>query len=143
MGKIFVALIVVFLVGGSIAIWQATSDTAARVLMPHQLAAEKKDHERIRVVGMVSAAQPIDYRLEPQIELRFALEDKQESGVSIPVLYRGAKPDMFAAGRDVIIDGDFKSGVVVATQLLTQCPSKYKAPTAPESADSSAIKDKS
>ena len=141
MGRIFVALIVVFLVGGSIAVWQATSDTAARVLMPHQLVAEKTDHERIRVVGMVSAAHPIDYRLEPKIELRFALEDKQQPGVVIAVMYRGAKPDMFAAGRDVIIDGDLRSGVVVATSLLTQCPSKYKAPTGPQAADAPEFKE--
>lgn len=142
MGKVFIALILVFVIGGGIAIWQATSDTAAHVLMPHQLTEQHADRERIRVVGMVSASQPIDYKLEPQIELRFSLEDKQQPGASVPVVYRGAKPDMFAAGRDVIIDGDFRSGVVVAAQLLTQCPSKYKAPSAPSDSTSSQQMDK-
>ena len=137
MGKVFFALIVIFLVGGSVAIWQATSDTAAHVLMPHQLATERADRERIRVVGVVSASQPIDYKLEPQIELRFGLEDKQQPGVLVPVVYRGAKPDMFAAGRDVIIDGDWRSGVMIATQLLTQCPSKSEAPSSPDSYNAS------
>jgi cytochrome c-type biogenesis protein CcmE len=33
---------------------------------------------------------------------------------------------MFQAGRDVLIDGDFKNGTIVAAKLQTQCPSKYE-----------------
>lgn len=37
------------------------------------------------------------------------------------------KPDMFAPGRDVIVEGRLtRTGEVVATQVLTSCPSKYK-----------------
>jgi cytochrome c-type biogenesis protein CcmE len=37
------------------------------------------------------------------------------------------KPDMFAPGRDVIVEGRLgPSGEVVATQVMTSCPSKYK-----------------
>lgn len=51
---------------------------------------------------------------------------------SVPVVYQGLRPDMFAVGRDVIIDGEFKDGVVFASSLLTQCPSKYEAPSPDE-----------
>jgi cytochrome c-type biogenesis protein CcmE len=38
------------------------------------------------------------------------------------------KPDMFAAGRDVIVEGKLlPTGEIAATQVLTSCPSKYKA----------------
>jgi len=37
---------------------------------------------------------------------------------------------MFAAGRDVIIQGDYIGGVLKANNLVTQCPSKYE-PAAP------------
>lgn len=50
----------------------------------------------------------------------------------VPVLYQGLRPDMFSAGRDVIIDGEYRDGVVVASTLLTQCPSKYEAPSPEE-----------
>ena len=50
-------------------------------------------------------------------------------GKPVPVIYRGLRPDMFTAGRDVIIDGSFENGTVVASSLLTQCPSKYEAPS--------------
>ena len=37
------------------------------------------------------------------------------------------KPDMFAVGRDVIVEGRLGSdGVITATQVMTSCPSKYK-----------------
>ena len=36
---------------------------------------------------------------------------------------------MFTAGRDVIIDGEYKDGVLQAQKLLTQCPSKYEPPS--------------
>ncbi|HLK87489.1 MAG TPA: cytochrome c maturation protein CcmE [Candidatus Binataceae bacterium] len=43
------------------------------------------------------------------------------------VVERGEpKPDMFAAGRDVIVEGRFAAdGTIEARQVLTSCPSKY------------------
>ena len=37
------------------------------------------------------------------------------------------KPDMFAPGRDVIVEGKLTpGGTIAATQVMTSCPSKYK-----------------
>ncbi len=37
------------------------------------------------------------------------------------------KPDMFAPGRDVIVEGKLgPDGTIAATQVMTSCPSKYK-----------------
>jgi cytochrome c-type biogenesis protein CcmE len=46
---------------------------------------------------------------------------------SFAVICKGEpKPDMFAANRDVIVQGTLGSdGVIAATQVLTKCPSKY------------------
>jgi cytochrome c-type biogenesis protein CcmE len=43
------------------------------------------------------------------------------------VIARGEpKPDMFAAGRDVIVEGRLAGdGTIEARQVLTSCPSKY------------------
>jgi|SRR5690348_1559103 cytochrome c-type biogenesis protein CcmE len=43
------------------------------------------------------------------------------------VVARGEpKPDMFAAGRDVIVEGRLgRDGTIEARQVLTACPSKY------------------
>jgi cytochrome c-type biogenesis protein CcmE len=37
------------------------------------------------------------------------------------------KPDMFAAGRDVIVEGILEDNMIQARQVLTSCPSKYSA----------------
>ena len=42
------------------------------------------------------------------------------------------KPDMFAPGRDVIVEGRLgQNGIIQARQVLTSCPSKY-APKKPK-----------
>jgi cytochrome c-type biogenesis protein CcmE len=43
------------------------------------------------------------------------------------VICRGQpKPDMFAANRDVIVEGSLApDGSIEARQVLTSCPSKY------------------
>jgi cytochrome c-type biogenesis protein CcmE len=48
--------------------------------------------------------------------------------VSFRVVSAGEpKPDMFAPGRDVIVEGKLGAdGAIAATQVLTSCPSKYK-----------------
>lgn len=58
--------------------------------------------------------------------LRFRLRDV-EGTASVPVLYRGSKPDLFRVGRDVVVDGRLRRGVFVAVPntLVTKCPSKY------------------
>jgi cytochrome c-type biogenesis protein CcmE len=47
--------------------------------------------------------------------------------VQFRVVERGEpKPDMFAAGRDVIVEGRLAAdGTIEARQVLTSCPSKY------------------
>ena len=47
--------------------------------------------------------------------------------VRFAVVSRGQpKPDMFAAGRDVIVEGLLaQNGTIEARQVLTSCPSKY------------------
>jgi cytochrome c-type biogenesis protein CcmE len=42
------------------------------------------------------------------------------------VVSRGQpKPDMFAPGRDVIVEGLLQDNTIQARQVLTSCPSKY------------------
>jgi cytochrome c-type biogenesis protein CcmE len=58
--------------------------------------------------------------------LRFRLRDVKGT-TTVPVVYRGSVPDMFAPGRDIAVDGRLRNGVFVAVPdtLVTKCPSKY------------------
>ncbi|MBN8551114.1 MAG: cytochrome c maturation protein CcmE [Deltaproteobacteria bacterium] len=135
MNKLFISIVLVFVVVAGALVFQASQEGTSSVILPSALAANSAvDMKRIRVGGRV-AALPVDYRVEPTIELKFSLEDPGSNPATkhpgiIPVVYSGIKPDMFAPGRDVIIDGDFTGGTLTAHKLLTQCPSKYEAPSA-------------
>ena len=59
--------------------------------------------------------------------LRFRVRDRDGSG-SVPVVYRGAVPDPFRDGREVIVSGRMRGGTFVGERdsLVTKCPSKFK-----------------
>ncbi|HEY8530872.1 MAG TPA: cytochrome c maturation protein CcmE [Limnochorda sp.] len=51
----------------------------------------------------------------------------QEGAHRIPAVYHGARPDTFAPGAPIIVEGRWEaSGTLVAEQLLMQCPSHYE-----------------
>ena len=82
----------------------------------------------LRVAGRVRAGS-IDYDAKT-LALRFEIGEFDKDGKvghAVPVAYTGIKPDMFADGRDVIVEGRYREGTIVADKVLTSCPSKYEA----------------
>jgi cytochrome c-type biogenesis protein CcmE len=96
--------------------------------------------QAIRVAGRVK---PGDIAWDPNsLTLKFEIvpiPDLDASGAPVkpvlasdPVSFRVVaagepKPDMFAPGRDVIVEGKLGAdGAIAATQVMTSCPSKYK-----------------
>jgi cytochrome c-type biogenesis protein CcmE len=67
--------------------------------------------------------------------IRFRLRDVRGTA-SVPVVYTGSVPDLFAPGRDIGIEGELRRGTFVGRSgtLVTKCPSKY----APERGDGAA-----
>lgn len=60
--------------------------------------------------------------------LRFWMRDigsNRQTGV--PVRYTGSVPDLFKAGRQIVVVGRLRSGTFVAEpgSMITKCPSKY------------------
>jgi cytochrome c-type biogenesis protein CcmE len=126
MGKVFISLVALFIVCGGALVFQATRGTSSLVLTPSQVLerGSSRDLKRIRVGGRV--VDPVNYQTEPAMVLTFSVRNPSGGDEVVPVVYRGLKPDMFAAGRDVLIDGDFAEGTIRAAKLQTQCPSKYE-----------------
>ncbi len=58
-------------------------------------------------------------------ELRFDLAEKDDTS-AVPVSYRGIMPDMFAEGREVVVEGRYDGQSLAARQIMTSCPSKYE-----------------
>jgi cytochrome c-type biogenesis protein CcmE len=59
-------------------------------------------------------------------DLAFELARPDGSG-AVPVAYHGVLPDMFAPGREVVVEGRYTAGALAARQIMTSCPSKYEA----------------
>jgi cytochrome c-type biogenesis protein CcmE len=79
--------------------------------------------EMLRVKGWVRHGS-IDRTVSTN-ELRFELAGQDDTN-GVPVSYRGIMPDMFAEGREVVVEGRFDGHGLTARQIMTSCPSKYE-----------------
>jgi cytochrome c-type biogenesis protein CcmE len=78
--------------------------------------------QRVRLVGQVREG-----GLEASPAKMVARFDLGDDLASLPVVYRGAIPDLFKAGSDVIVEGRMDAaGVFQADILMTKCASKYQ-----------------
>ena len=92
-------------------------------LTPSQLGGH---HGKVQLVGKVLG--PIEGDPHSPRGLRFRLRDIG-GAATVPVVYRGTKPDLFGRDRDIFVTGRVEHGVFVSTpgSMITKCPSKYKA----------------
>ena len=93
----------------------------------------------VRVAGRVAPGSLEKRTSSAGTAMRFAIGDfkgpDEVQGETMPVAFTGIVPDMFAEGRDVIIEGRFVDGTLQAQQIMTSCPSKYEPkPGEPEAA---------
>jgi cytochrome c-type biogenesis protein CcmE len=58
-------------------------------------------------------------------QLSFELA-RQDDTSGVPVAYHGIMPDMFAEGREVVVEGRYDGRGLAARQIMTSCPSKYE-----------------
>jgi cytochrome c-type biogenesis protein CcmE len=52
---------------------------------------------------------------------------RQDGSEPVSVAYKGILPDMFAEGREVVVEGRYEAPGLRAKQIMTSCPSKYEA----------------
>jgi cytochrome c-type biogenesis protein CcmE len=84
--------------------------------------------EGLRIAGRV-ATKSVQWN-PATLDLKFRLANFAEDD-GVEVAYNGVLPDMFAEGRDVIVEGTYAhNGSFHARTLLTSCPSKYEAEVA-------------
>jgi cytochrome c-type biogenesis protein CcmE len=119
----------------------AVRNTAEYYLTVNEVKARQAEltGQMLRVAGRVEAG-TVSWDA-PSLTLKFAMTqppaaDGQPAVTTVamagrPAIFRVVsrgqpKPDMFAPGRDVIVEGQLKGGdTIEARQVLTSCPSKY------------------
>lgn len=134
----------------AILIYSAVRETSAYFMTVEEYAQSADAHEgrSLRLAGRVSDGSvkwdpktlDLEFLIRPIPPKEAAKHLEAGSGVAaapvdavakaatmtLPVRYNGILPDMFAADRDVIVEGKVEGGIFHAKTLLTTCPSKYE-----------------
>lgn len=124
---VYAAALVLFLGGLGGLIYSGLDEGASYFLnVGEALAAKPEQLGKARLFGTVA-----EEGITPAaggLGVSFTLLDKDDQGKTIPVEYKGAVPDTFKAGVEVIVEGGLNAskGVFGATTLMTKCPSKYQ-----------------
>ncbi|MBS1878755.1 MAG: cytochrome c maturation protein CcmE [Actinobacteria bacterium] len=63
--------------------------------------------------------------------ISFRVVDRKGESQALPVTYKGAVPDPFRGGREIVLTGSLKGGTFVGEPetLITKCPSKFTTQT--------------
>ncbi|MCH8274313.1 MAG: cytochrome c maturation protein CcmE [Armatimonadetes bacterium] len=84
--------------------------------------AEARAGSRVHVAGEIDH-DSVAFDLDTGV-LEFELVD--EEGVRMPVVFEGVKPGNFDSAPTASVAGEFVDGRFHATDIKTQCPSKYE-----------------
>jgi len=126
------AIGVLFIIGAvGYLIYTGIRETSTYYLTIEEFVLQKEAlaNEGVRVAGRVQVG---SVQWNPKdLRLNFVLgpfkDDSGNQTAGVPVSYQGILPDMFAEGRDVIVEGRYDAGNTLAAKtLMTSCPSKYE-----------------
>lgn len=123
---VYIAALVLLLGGVGWLVFSGVSEKSVYfVNVSEALAMDPGKLTQARLFGTVAAA-GIEQSADG-LGVGFTLLDKDDASKSLRVQYRGAVPDTFKAGVEVIVEGSFgRDRVFGATTLITKCPSKYE-----------------
>lgn len=94
---------------------------------------EAKEPSQILSSGSASTYEMTGKVVKGSVEQRgsegiaFQVVDREGGGEAMPVTYKGAVPDPFRGGREIVLTGSLKGGTFVGEPetLITKCPSKF------------------
>ena len=124
---VYVAAALLFLGGLGWLIWSGLDEGSVYFLnVSEAMAVEPGKLGQARLFGTVAEN---GVAMAPGgLGVSFKLEDKDDKSKIMAVEYKGAVPDTFKPGVEVIVEGSMNpsKGVFGATTLMTKCPSKYE-----------------
>lgn len=124
--KTYIVALALFAAGLGYLAWSGFAEGRMPfVNVAEALGAPVGERGRAKLFGTVSA-QGLAMKSDG-LGARFQLMDKDNATLSLWVDYRGALPDTFQEGAEVIVEGRWQEpDVFNATSVITKCPSKYE-----------------
>lgn len=124
--------LVLLLIGVGYMIWGNMNSNLVFFVTPseYKLDQTKYQDRLVRLGGLVKAKSSVYNR--DTLNLNFVITDGSQD---YPVQYQGAIPDLFAAGRGVVVEGKMQNGTFIGQNLLVKHSEEYKAPKAGEKID--------
>lgn len=125
--NVYMVAMLLFLSGLGYLLWSGISEDSTYFLnVSEALALEGEKFDKARLFGKVSP-QHLE-RTSGALGVDFDLVDKMDEVNTIRVSYKGAVPDTFKEGVEVIVEGRYDPALntFLAKSLVTKCPSKYR-----------------
>ena len=124
--NLYIAALFLFLSAVGYLMYSGLTENSVYFLnVSEALTAPQEKLTAVRLFGTVA-----ERDLAPQdgpLGVSFRLEDKDNKAQTIVVRYKGAVPDTFKPGAEVIVEGAMENGGAFnAKTLMTKCPSKYQ-----------------
>ena len=122
--SIYLLAFVLFVGGVGFLMWSAFSEGSVY----HLNVAEAVDmpEGQLKAARLFGVASNDIVRPDNGLGARFTLVDLEHPEKGILVNYRGALPDTFETGAEVIVEGRMEGKNFTAKTLMTKCPSKYE-----------------
>jgi cytochrome c-type biogenesis protein CcmE len=119
---IFAVIVVALALGILVYIGMSQFTTYYLTVSEFQGKVDSLNGKQVRVTGQVV---PESLKWDTgNVTLNFTISD---GNASLPVVYKGVVPDTFNAGKDVVVEGKYDpQGMLLASKLITKCPSKYE-----------------
>ena len=109
-------------------VWTAVDQTKMYMITVSEFLTEGQAYANstVRIAGKVA---PASMKWDgTKRDLQFTIVDMAGQPGEVKVHYSGLLPDMFAEGRDVVVEGPWTdASPFEARTVLTSCPSKYQA----------------
>lgn len=124
--SLYIVALLLFLGGVGYLVYSGLSENSVYFLnVSEALASPQEKLKAARLFGTVAEQGIQTPASGPGVIFR--MEDKDNPSQTMMVSYRGAVPDTFKAGVEVIVEGGMGAdGSFTAKTLMTKCPSKYE-----------------
>jgi len=117
-----IPIIILLLVAGAVALFMTAAD---QISSYSNFETAAQVNGKVKVIGTLALDKEMVYN--PQKDPNyFTFYANDEKGNQSQVVFLGEKPQDFERSDQVVMTGQYKENVFVATEMLTKCPSKYK-----------------